>query len=82
VTAIKSYFGNLGAAGAAMEMAASVLSLGKGLVPPTLNYEQPDRDCPIQVIHGEPLRSRAAAAISVTWLPTGQAAAIVVGAEE
>jgi 3-oxoacyl-[acyl-carrier-protein] synthase II len=82
VTALKSYFGNLGAAGAAMEIAASVLSFSHAQVPPTLNYEQPDPECPIQVIHGAPLACRAAAALSLTWLPAGQAAAIVLAPAE
>ena len=79
VTAVKSYFGNLGAAGAAMEMAASVLSFTEGLVPPTLNYERPDPDCPISVIHGEPMACESDSALSVTWMPIGQAAAVVLG---
>lgn len=79
VTAVKSYFGNLGAAGAAMEMAASVLSFTQGVVPPTLNYERPDPACPISVIHGEPMACESVSALSVTWMPVGQAAAVVLG---
>jgi len=54
VTAPKSYFGNLGAGTGAVEMAASILAFGKGAVPCTLNYAQPDPECPVRVIHGEP----------------------------
>jgi 3-oxoacyl-[acyl-carrier-protein] synthase II len=82
VTALKSYFGNLGAAGAAMEVAGSVLSFSHAQVPATLNYEQPDPECPIVVIHGGPMPCRASAALSVTWLPIGQAAAIVLAPAE
>jgi 3-oxoacyl-[acyl-carrier-protein] synthase II len=82
VTAPKSYFGNLGAAGAATEIAASVLSFCEGLVPPTLNYEQPDPECPIEVIHGEPWQAGVQTALSVTWLPAGQAAAVVLAGRE
>ena len=78
VVAPKSYFGNLGAAGAAVEMAVSVLSLGAGLVPPTLNYEHPDPNCPLQVIRDEPLSSSGAPALLVNWTPIGQAAAAVL----
>ena len=55
VTALKGYFGNVGAAGTALQMAASVLSFAKGCVPATLNYEQPDPNCPIRVLHGAPM---------------------------
>jgi 3-oxoacyl-[acyl-carrier-protein] synthase II len=82
VTALKSYFGNLGAAGAAMEVAASVLSFQHARVPATLNYEHPDPACPVAVIHGGPMPCHAAAALSLTWLPQGQAAAIVLGSTE
>lgn len=50
VTALKSYFGNLGAAGGALEMAASVLALSRGSVPVTLNYAQPDPACPVNIV--------------------------------
>ena len=48
VTAPKSYFGHLGAAAGSLETAVSVLAFQHGLVPPTLNYEQPDPQCPDQ----------------------------------
>jgi 3-oxoacyl-[acyl-carrier-protein] synthase II len=57
VTAPRSYFGNLGAAAGAMEMAASVLAFSTGLVPPTLNYERPDPACPVRVVSAEPASS-------------------------
>jgi 3-oxoacyl-[acyl-carrier-protein] synthase II len=80
VTALKSYFGNLGAAGAAMQLAASVLAFRQGQVPATLNYERPDPECPVPVIRGGPMPSAAAAALALAWMPVGQAAALVVAA--
>jgi 3-oxoacyl-[acyl-carrier-protein] synthase II len=76
VTALKSYFGNLGAAGAAVEMAANVLALRAGHVPATLNYRQPDRDCPVPVICGEPLATSKRAAMLVSRTPMGQNAVL------
>jgi len=78
VTAPKSYFGNLGAACGAMEMAVSLLSLRDGLVPATLNYEQPDPRCPVQVVRGEPLPSSAGTALLINWTTIGQSAAVVL----
>jgi 3-oxoacyl-[acyl-carrier-protein] synthase II len=49
VFAPKSYFGNLGAASGTSELAASILALKHGVVPATLNYEEPDPACPIPV---------------------------------
>ena len=72
VTAIKSYVGNLGAAGAAVEMAANVLAVRSGLVPATLNYERADSACPVPVIRGEPLRSSKPASLLVSRTAVGQ----------
>lgn len=78
VTAFKSYFGNLAAGSGAVEMAASLLGLQQGLIPPTLNYEHPDPACPVNVIHGEPLRGAAPVALLLNHALTGQATAVVL----
>lgn len=80
VTALKSYFGNLGAAAGAVEMVGSLLALQHGLAPPTLNYERPDPDCPIHVVHGQPLRLASPVALLVNETRLGQAAALVLTA--
>ena len=80
VTALKSYFGNLGAGTGVVEMAGSILSFAAGEVPRTLNYEQPDPACPVNVIHGEPLAGSAPVALIVKRSGTGQVAAIVAAA--
>lgn len=78
VTALKSYFGNLGAGGGAVELAASLLAFEHGRVPPTLNYEQADPRCPIQVIHGDAAPLPSPLALSLNQSGTGQAVALVV----
>lgn len=78
VFAPKSYFGNLGSAAGAVELAASVLSLESGLVPATLNYRQPDPECPIRPIADGPLRPRSATALTINWTRMGQATAVVL----
>jgi len=81
VTAPKSAFGHLGAGGGAVELVASVLGLGHGLVPPTLNYETPDPACPVNVVHGEPLAGRPGTALAVNLSSTGQAVAVALAAD-
>jgi 3-oxoacyl-[acyl-carrier-protein] synthase II len=78
VTAPKSSFGHLGAGGGTVELAASLLGLERGLVPATLNYENPDPECPVNVVHGEPLAGRPATVVKVNLSTTGQAVAVVV----
>ena len=82
VTAPTSFFGSLGAAAGAVEMVASVLALQKGLVPPTLNYQYPDPDCPVNVVHGQPLAGRPATALLLNHTPQGQAVATVLAGPE
>lgn len=81
VTAPKSYFGHLGAGGGAMELVASILALQQREVPATLNYERPDPDCPVAVVHDEPLATNRRAAIKLSTSRLGQAAAIAIAAE-
>ena len=81
VTAPKSAFGNLGAGSGAVEMAASVLGLMHDTIPVTQNYEKPDPDCPVHVVHGEVQRDAGRAALVLNQCPTGQAAAVVLGKE-
>jgi len=80
VTAAKSYFGNLGAAGGAMEMAADLLALQTGKVPPTLNYRRPDPDCPVHVIRAGPLEGAPPVALKLSFSALGQAASVLLGA--
>jgi 3-oxoacyl-[acyl-carrier-protein] synthase II len=78
VFAPKSYIGNLGAGGSTTELAASVLAMCSGRVPPTLNYEQPDPDCPITVQTGQARPLARPYVLKVSFTQMGQAAAIVI----
>jgi 3-oxoacyl-[acyl-carrier-protein] synthase II len=79
VTAPKSFFGNLGHGSGAVELAVSLVSLAHGVVPPTLNYETPDPDCPVNVVtEAQPVESRTFVALNHNT--TGQATAVVVTA--
>ena len=74
MTAPKSYFGNLGASGGAVEMVASVLAFAHGRIPTTLNYTQPDAACPVNVVAGEPQETQrlTAALLSQSSRRTGR----------
>jgi 3-oxoacyl-[acyl-carrier-protein] synthase II len=78
VTAPKSYFGNLGAGSGAVEMAVSLLSFGEKWVPPTLNYDEPDPDCRINLITGDGLSGSAPVALLVNQATSGQAVALIL----
>jgi 3-oxoacyl-[acyl-carrier-protein] synthase II len=76
VTAAKSYFGNLGAGGGIVELIASILALEQGNLPPILNYQTPDPECPIRASTGSDAPGDTALNISVT--PQGQASCVLV----
>lgn len=80
VTAPKSFFGNLGAGTGAVEMAVSVLALQRQSVPHTLNYQQPDPHCPVNVIHGRPSNIDQPTALVLNHTSLGQAVAILLAA--
>jgi 3-oxoacyl-[acyl-carrier-protein] synthase II len=53
VSSIKSMIGHLMAAAGAVEFVSTVMSVYTGKLPPTINYEEPDPDCPLDyVTHG------------------------------
>jgi 3-oxoacyl-[acyl-carrier-protein] synthase II len=78
VVALKSYFGDLGAGSGLVELIGSVLALVHGHLPATLNYEQPDPNCPVNVVRepGTPVGKPVALALNQS--NTGQAAAVVI----
>jgi 3-oxoacyl-[acyl-carrier-protein] synthase II len=79
VTAPKSYFGNLGAASGAVELAISLLGLERGVIPPSINYDTPDPECPVNVVtRTTPTRSKTVLALN--HRTTGQAVALLLEA--
>jgi 3-oxoacyl-[acyl-carrier-protein] synthase II len=50
VSSIKSMIGHLLAAAGAVELAATALSIAAGLIPPTINAEQQDPECPLDYV--------------------------------
>jgi 3-oxoacyl-[acyl-carrier-protein] synthase II len=50
VSSIKSMIGHLLAAAGAVEFAATVLSVSTGRIPPTINFEERDPECPLDYV--------------------------------
>lgn len=50
VTSIKSMIGHCMGASSAMESVACIMTLKTGVIPPTMNYETPDPECPVDVV--------------------------------
>ncbi|MCD9622556.1 beta-ketoacyl-[acyl-carrier-protein] synthase family protein [Rhabdothermincola salaria] len=80
VTSIKGVTGHsLGAAGA-LEAVATILSMGKGLIPPTAGYTTPDPDmAPIDLVVGEARPWEPAPTLSNSFGFGGHNGCIVIG---
>ncbi len=76
VVAAKSYFGNLGAGGAAVELIASIMALQHGELFPTLNYQKPDPKCPLQVAANA--APAGTAFMHLSYSPQGQASSALI----
>lgn len=81
ITALKSYFGDLGAGSGVVELIGSILALVHGRTPPTRNCDRPDPACPVDVVrqNPRPVERPAVLALNQSW--TGQAAALVIARE-
>ncbi len=76
VFAAKSYFGNAGPASGPIELAASLLAAADGVLPATLNYEEPDPQCPVNILR-EPRPVRRPCFLKLGFTELGQCAAVV-----
>lgn len=78
VTAPAGAFGNTGAGKAALSLIAGVLGVQEGVIPPTLNFEQPDSACELNLVHGEPVQHLQNQILVTANSRTGQAAAVAI----
>jgi 3-oxoacyl-[acyl-carrier-protein] synthase II len=67
VSSTKSMVGHLLGAAGGVELIASVLAINNGMIPPTINYEEPDPDCDLNYTPNQPVERKVKAAISNTF---------------
>lgn len=82
VTALKGYFGNIYSGCGAVELIGSLLGANRGLIPPTINCEEPDPECAVDVVNDGVRKASAPTFVNTNLTRFGQAAAIVVRATE
>jgi 3-oxoacyl-[acyl-carrier-protein] synthase II len=77
VFAPKSYIGDLGSAASAAELVASLFAVEHGILPATLNHDEPDPECPVTVVR-EPRPVTKPYFLKVAITELGQCAALVL----
>ena len=78
VVANKGNFGVLGPGTSAVETISTVLSAESGKLPPTLNFESPDPECPVNVSRESRTVDRNTKAIKIAISAMGQIATVVI----
>ncbi|WP_435006013.1 beta-ketoacyl-[acyl-carrier-protein] synthase family protein [Tundrisphaera lichenicola] len=79
VTALKGYMGNIVSGCGAVELISSLLGVNRGLIPATLNCDDPDPALgPIDVVRGEARATDNPTFLNTNLTRHGQAAAVVV----
>jgi 3-oxoacyl-[acyl-carrier-protein] synthase II len=56
MSSIKSMIGHTMGAASAIEAAACALAIDSGVIPPTINYEEPDPDCDLDYVPNQARR--------------------------
>ncbi len=80
VAALKGQVGNIASGCGAVELLASLVSLNHGVIPPTLNCDEPDPACRLDVVRGTPRATDIPTFVNTNLTRHGQAAALVVRA--
>lgn len=78
VWGIKGNIGSIGPGGSVVELLASILALQHGLLPPTLNCDNPDPNCRIGIHHREIRPTAKPYALKLSFTDLGQVAALVI----
>lgn len=78
VAGLKGYLGNIASGAGAVELIASLVGVNRGLIPPTLNCDDLDPACEIDVVTGAPRATDNPIFVNTNVTINGQAAAVVV----
>jgi 3-oxoacyl-[acyl-carrier-protein] synthase II len=78
VSSIKGATGHCVGASGALEAIASVLAVKRDVLPPTINYEEPDPECDLDYVPNEPRAARCGVALTNSFGFGGHNACLVV----
>lgn len=78
VSSTKSMHGHLLGGAGAMELAATVIAMRDGFIPPTVNYAVPDPDCDLDIVPNEARAKQIGVALSNSFAFGGHNAVLAV----
>jgi 3-oxoacyl-[acyl-carrier-protein] synthase II len=78
ISSNKSMIGHTITAGGAIEAIASILTINKGIIPPTINYETPDPECDLDYVPNSPRRVEVNVCLSNSFGLGGENCCLVI----
>jgi len=79
VSSTKSMLGHMFGAAGAIEAMACVLAIHEGVIPPTINYEEPDPDCDLDYVPNEAREAHVRVALSNAMGLGGHNGCVLIG---
>jgi 3-oxoacyl-[acyl-carrier-protein] synthase II len=78
VSSNKSMIGHLAAAAGAVQAVASVLTINRGIIPPTVNYQTPDPDCDLDYVPNSAREQKVNVCLSNSFGMGGQNCCLII----
>ena len=79
VSSIKSMMGETFSASGAMNLAGALGVLGHDFIPPTINYEKPDRRCDLDYVPNKARETTVGKILIDSFSPTGSNSCLAIG---
>ena len=79
ISSIKSMAGETFSASGAMNIAGSLGAFEYNFIPPTINYEKPDRRCDLDYVANSPRELKVNRILINSFSPTGSNSSLVIG---